>query len=82
MPTYTLYLYDVWGNAKDGFDVNDIYRTDTRIEVDDTTSNQAINRRLNAHGIIWSGIEYCEEYDAIFGTDKTGKPIGELRHYL
>lgn len=33
--------YDVWGNAKDGYDVNDVYRLgDIEIEIKPTTNNE------------------------------------------
>ena len=80
MTTFRLYTYDVWGNAKDGFDVNDVWRTDTLIEVDEDTSDRAINRRLNARGIEWSMAESYETGTTIWGySKKYGNPICELR---
>lgn len=33
-----LYLYDTWGNAEDGYDVNNVFKTST-LEVDDSVTN-------------------------------------------
>jgi len=80
MAKFRLYIYDVCGNPKDGFDVNDIWRTDTAIEVNDDTSDRAINRRLNAKGITWSASEAYESGTTIWGySKKHGNAVGELR---
>jgi hypothetical protein len=34
MATWRLYTYDVWGNEEDGFEVNDVFRTDTAVDVE------------------------------------------------
>jgi hypothetical protein len=72
---YRLYTYDLLGNAKDGFEVNDVYRTSTVIEVQDDTSDRAINRRIGGRGIVWDG----EAGYTLYGETKTGKPVCELR---
>jgi hypothetical protein len=40
--TYQVITYDVWGNAREGFEVNAAYTTDTYIEVSESTSDRAI----------------------------------------
>ena len=41
---YQLVIYDTWGNAEDGFDVNDIYRYDVFYEItDDMTGDDVVN---------------------------------------
>ena len=72
---YQLYTYDLWGNAKDGFEVNDVYRSSTIIDVQEDTSDLAINRRIQGRGIVWDG----EHGYTLYGASKTGKPICELR---
>lgn len=73
---YQLYTYDLWGNSKDGFEVNDVYRQSTIIDVEESTSDRAINRRLSAHGVIWDG----EHGYTLYGVAKRdGRPIAELR---
>ena len=73
---YRLYTYDLWGNARDGWEVNDVYAQSTVIEVDESTSDRAINRRLRAHGVRWNheAIGYT-----LYGETKTGKPVCELK---
>ena len=74
---YQLYTYDLWGNARDGFTVNDVYRQSDIINVDENTSDRAINRRLGIHGVKWDG----EHGYVLYGVSarNEGKPICELR---
>jgi hypothetical protein len=74
--TYQVITYDVWGNAREGFEVNAAYTTDTYIEVSESTSDRAINRRLGVSGISWDG----EPGFTLYGTVKrNGMPALELR---
>lgn len=73
--TYQVISYDVWGNSRDGFEVNAAYTTNTYIEVSESTSDRAINRRLGVRGISWDGDERT-----LYGTVKrNGMPALELR---
>jgi len=73
---YKLYTYDVWGNARDGFQVNDVYPQPTTIEVSEYTSDRAINRRLGFNGLEWDG----EPGYVLYATIKrNGCPACELR---
>ena len=94
---YRLYTYDVWGNSKDGYEVNDIhiatrYADSTRsilaieqviINIDpETATDYQINRLLNARGITWESAFDSDESPTLYGTVKrNGKPIAELRLY-
>jgi hypothetical protein len=73
---YRLYTYDVWGNARDGFEVNDVYATSTHIELMEESTDYQINRLLGGRGIKWEG-----EYGyTLYGKNKrNGRPIAELR---
>lgn len=74
--TYQVIIYDVWGNARDGFEVNSAYTTNNYIELSESTSDRAINRRLSVRGIIWEG----EQGHTLYGTIKrNGMPALELR---
>ena len=73
---YRVYTYDLWGNSRDGFEVNDVYRTGTIVDIADDTSDRAINRRIGAHGVTWDG----EHGYTLYGTAKSnGRPVCELR---
>lgn len=73
--TYQVISYEVWGNARDGFEVNAAYTTNNYIEVSESTSDRAINRRLGVRGISWDGDERT-----LYGTVKrNGMPALELR---
>lgn len=73
---FEIISYDVWGNTRDGYEVNAAYHTDQYIDIDESTSDRAINRRLGIHGAQWEGeLEY-----SLYGTSKrNGKPLLELR---
>ncbi len=71
---YRLCTYDLWGNAREGWEVNAVYRTNTIIEIDETTTDRAINRRLGIKGAVYSG-EFGYQQ---FAVNKNGKPLFEL----
>ena len=51
---------DVWGNAKDGYDVNNVYRTDRYIDVKDTeveTLTEALKKWYNLPAFTVDGDE-------------------------
>lgn len=68
--------YDVWGNAREGFWVNNAFRTGETVEIDwDKDSDRAINRRLGIRGVEW---EFS--WGTAYGTLKrNGMPALELR---
>ncbi len=73
---YEVIGYEVWGNTRDGYEVNQAYRTGIIIEVDEKTSDYAINRRLGLRGVTWEG----EPEYGLYGTVKrNGRPACELR---
>jgi hypothetical protein len=72
---YQLVTYDIWGSGSDRY-VNAAYTTSVFIEVDEHTSDMAINRRLGARGITWDG----EHGYTLYGNSKrNGSPVCELR---
>jgi len=74
---YQIITYDVWGNARDGFEVNQAFTTGRYIEIDgEHASDYAINRKLGVRGITWDG----EPDYTLYGTVKrNGRPALELR---
>jgi len=52
---YDLYIYDVWGNARDGFHVNDRFLDTKGIEIPEKiihSSNKALIQELKRQGFI------------------------------
>jgi hypothetical protein len=86
---YQLIVYDVWGNTRDGYEVNAAYTTANYIELNGDESDGLINRRLNVLGVInargttWAWESYTsmqEPGHTLYGTNKSnGKPVCELR---
>jgi hypothetical protein len=78
---YQLVLLDVWGNEEDGFEVNDISKTQTFIEIPDASTDDEIMAILEKNEIIRPvGVSVNDIwYPDIFIDDaKTGKPIIRL----
>ena len=66
---------DVWGNAKDGFDVNNVYRTDRYIDVKDTeveTITEALKKWYNLPAFTVDG---DEEYTLFLESEDTVEPL-------
>lgn len=86
MARYRLYNYDVWGNEHDGFEVNDVYRTSTIVDIPDDANDETIIRILKAEGAIKRNIRFKSieidgelEYSLYFTYRPTGRPEFELR---
>lgn len=75
MAKYRMIAYDVWGNSKEGFWVNQSFYTDTYIDIEDGYSDYRINRILGVKGITYDWHE-SEIYASL---KKNGKPLFELR---
>lgn len=83
--TYRDYGYDLWGNDKDGWHVNDVYRGDT-VEIDD---DKPLIPQLRKAGLLKKGIRETSilvegepgyTYYIMDGRKRTyGKPAMELR---
>ncbi len=88
--SYSLWSYDVWGNARDGFEVNDRFRCGTVVirckkKVHNAGTPQAVvsydptdlqlSRAAGVKGVEWDGTTD----EAFYATLKTnGKPVCEL----
>jgi len=80
---YNLIRYDTWGNAREGFEVNNAFYTGQQIQVDELLTDKAINRRIglkgyDAKGCIWEG----DFGYNLYGSLKNGKYLFELRPVL
>jgi hypothetical protein len=90
---YRVYTYDVWGNARDGFDVNDVYRHGTvdircKLEVyNEGTEHEfaawiPTDRQLSiacgCRGVSWDN---GADPDHLISCEdrRNGKPVGEVR---
>ncbi len=75
MITFRVCEYDVWGNARDGYEINNIFRTDRTIRVREDKPRNLFNAlkraKLLKPGIRFSsvGFEYMGEWD-YFLTDE------------
>lgn len=85
---FRLWTYDVWGNARDGFDVNDryshgyvsircrakTYNVGTAHEFTDyQPTDRQLSRAAGFRRVEWEGND-----GAFYATAKNGRPIGEL----
>jgi hypothetical protein len=59
MTKWRLYSYDVWGNAKDGYEVNDVFRTNEIVSLPNVVLNneEAIITYLIRIGFFKKGIK-------------------------
>jgi hypothetical protein len=86
---YTLRVYDVWGNAQDGFTVNDsyvigevkikcrvrVYNAGTDREfVDYVPSERQLALAVGEKDLVWSG----EPDETLYADSSDGKPVCEL----
>ena len=84
---YDLFLYDVWGNSDDGFEVNDVYLHQRNIELsdDDLQSPDNLFHALVRLGFMKADRDIdlfwlahtCGKAEVTFDYD--GRPIGEFR---
>ena len=84
---FRLYDYDVWGNEKDGFNVNDVFKTSTTVELNEKMSDRQIVNALKKEWVIKKGVQFRSididgdfEYALYF--DYKGRPEFELRREL
>lgn len=79
---YTVHGLDVWGNAEDGYDVNNVYPSQGTIDLPDNASTQDITAQLQQAGYVRDDInvelvEVNGDYDLYIDYD--GRPELELR---
>jgi len=83
---YQWYDYDVWGNAKDGYDVNNVFRTPAFVTLAENATDAQIVASLRKAGILKARtqtkrvqIDGETGYTLYFMDRKDGMPLGELR---
>lgn len=88
MSKYTVHALDVWGNAEEGYDVNDVYPSQGVLELDDALdfwSPEYIIRAMTEQGFInplpsfaVSEVE-IDNQDSWISLDYRGRPEFQLR---
>lgn len=87
MAQWKLYSYDVWGNAEDGYEVNDVIGPHETVELseEDLKTDKSLHKALLREGIFkksykYGSFEYDGDEDIIYiERSKDGYPEGELR---
>lgn len=85
MSIWTLYNYDIVGNSKDGYTVNNTYEVAGNLEVKDDASYRDIMQYLKSQGYLKKTcqlryLEFDGDDEIIFINQiKDGMPIFELR---
>ena len=84
--TYTVHGLDVWGNAREGFDVNDVYPSRGRVTIFDDATDAEVVQALKREGFISPRIRVASVaidgesgYSLYINEARTGKPVYELR---
>ena len=62
---YRIAVCDTWGNAREGFFVNDVRYTGETVLLPEDASDRLINRRLGVSGIKWDGDPEYSLYGAV-----------------
>jgi uncharacterized Zn ribbon protein len=86
MKTYRLYTYDVWGNEKDGYEVNDVFKSSELYSFDEKLSYENLIKELKKQGLIKKGLHVKSIEiggdDLTITFDYKGKPEFELRQEI
>lgn len=79
MQTWRLHLYDIWGNAKDGWDNNQTYPASQIVIVKDDATDKQIIRKVHSKP---RGIQVDSNHsntNTIYLNRSNSCPYGELR---
>lgn len=86
MAKYRVVSYDVWGNAKDGYEVNDTYPTGLSVELPANPSDREIMQALKEVGYIKKSTRLAQlmidgepRFSFYVDEAKDGRPLCELR---
>lgn len=79
MKMYEILAIDVWGNERDGFEINNMINTGVVFEVDDKDDDKKLLKRLRkalGHRADAKGYHdpFQDEYMLCFHRNKDGKP--------
>ena len=78
--------YDVWGNAKDGFEVNGAFYFEHNVEISDDADKKDIIKAMKQigffHKFVRSNMVDISWYDSMieFTQRKDGMPLGRIEH--
>ena len=81
-----IYTYDVWGNAEDGWEVNNVYFNST-IEFEDTDllDDEHLYWALIRLGVLApdskASLDWQDEDLCYVNSSTDGKPLGEVRFF-
>lgn len=81
---FRLYTYDVWGNARDGYEVNNVYGTGEVYSLDDNWTDKQIISELKKQGAIRKSVKNSlvridGEFEYSLYFEYRDKPEFELR---
>ena len=87
MAKWRWYEYDVWGNKKDGYEINQVFRTAQIFDLSEESlnSDKKIIDYLRKEGFIKKGVlgKQIElggdPYEDLITLGYKGKPVGEFR---
>lgn len=94
MDTYKLYAYDVWGNEKEGYEVNNVYSAlvgtnlfdavSVEVELPPDASDRDIIKSIKDSGWLNKKLHYKSfevegDFDYTLYLSYKGRPLGELR---
>lgn len=78
---YRIFTYDLWGNARDGWDVNDVYPGPV-VRIADARIDAKVARALRAAGVIGRHVRTASldmDGDETVYVMRRGRPVCELR---
>ena len=83
---YSVHPLDVWGNAREGYDVNDVYPSRGNVFIFDDATDEEIVRALKDEGFIDKfvrtksvSIDGETGQELYISEARTGKPVYQLR---
>jgi len=84
MAKWRYYSYDVWGNAKEGYDVNNVFKTNEIVDIPNVVrSDKALLTFLKNIGFFKKSLKVTlfdtDGDDEVIYLNYRGKPEGELR---
>jgi len=85
---YQVYDYDVWGNEKDGFDVNNVFKTPYVVEISEKDFDKEVIGRLKDAGFLKKTCKNSKfqiggepDYTLYVMYSPTWYPVCELRRF-
>lgn len=83
---YSVHGLDVWGNAREGFEVNDVYPSRGKVAIYDDATYSEVVQALKKEGFIDPKVRFKSVtvdgetgFTLYIGEARTGKPVYELR---